>query len=281
MRNGLDYLNYQQYERALKFLRDAETRQKELNESEKLALKQGIERAQRGLREAADAESPYAKSERSHRRSGFAPAPAETRVTANTAQNKLPVQRSKTNRLAPRAPLASDSDDQGEPIRLASSETPVSNPASEANPATSPSPTSNVAAAIASEPHQPAAMPEIPQIPPVSQLADPTETSDSVHRLVGNEQIQAGPDAIGQQTPVTPRQTPVPPAETQQKGQPEPLASLPTLVPAPDLAAQPQNTIPASATPNAEPTAASVPAETTLSTTTAPHSRLSRVHSSK
>ena len=45
LRNGLDYLNYQQYERALKFLRDAEARKSELNDAEKLALKQGIERA--------------------------------------------------------------------------------------------------------------------------------------------------------------------------------------------------------------------------------------------
>ena len=45
LRNGLDYLSYQQYERSLKFLREAETRKKELNEAEQLALKQGIERA--------------------------------------------------------------------------------------------------------------------------------------------------------------------------------------------------------------------------------------------
>ena len=45
MRNGLDYLNYQQYERALKFLREAEANQKELTAPEIAALKQGIERA--------------------------------------------------------------------------------------------------------------------------------------------------------------------------------------------------------------------------------------------
>src|SRR5436190_21738763 len=46
LRNGLDYLQYQQYDRALNFLRDAEAREKELSDPEKLALKQGIERAQ-------------------------------------------------------------------------------------------------------------------------------------------------------------------------------------------------------------------------------------------
>ena len=45
LRNGLDYLSYQQYDRALKFLREAETHQKEFNDAEKLALKQGIESA--------------------------------------------------------------------------------------------------------------------------------------------------------------------------------------------------------------------------------------------
>src|SRR5262249_15357834 len=52
LRNGLDYLGYQQYERALKYLREAESHEKELIESERLALKQGIERAQNGLRAA-------------------------------------------------------------------------------------------------------------------------------------------------------------------------------------------------------------------------------------
>ncbi len=83
LRNGLDYLNYQQYERALKFLRDAETHKRELNDAEKLALKQGIESAQRGLREAADAEAPYALSERTARPRGFVPARADDRVASS------------------------------------------------------------------------------------------------------------------------------------------------------------------------------------------------------
>ena len=58
MRNGLDYLQYQQYERALKFLRDAEAKQKELGPTERQELKRGIEQAQAGLRAAADAATP-------------------------------------------------------------------------------------------------------------------------------------------------------------------------------------------------------------------------------
>ncbi len=74
MRNGLDYLNYQQFERALKFLRDAEARQKELTDPERLMLKQGIEarpgrtasRGRRGI--PLRAERAVAPSERIHRR---------------------------------------------------------------------------------------------------------------------------------------------------------------------------------------------------------------------
>ena len=44
LRNGLDYLNYQQYERGLRFLREAESHQSELTAPEKLTLKRGIER---------------------------------------------------------------------------------------------------------------------------------------------------------------------------------------------------------------------------------------------
>jgi len=52
LRTGWDYIQYEEYERALKFLREAETRQSELSDAERQTLKQGIERAQRGMREA-------------------------------------------------------------------------------------------------------------------------------------------------------------------------------------------------------------------------------------
>ncbi len=78
LRNGLDYLQYQQYERALKFLRDAEAREKELSAPERQELKRGIESAQAGLRAVADASNRYALSERSHRRNGFTPAIPES-----------------------------------------------------------------------------------------------------------------------------------------------------------------------------------------------------------
>ena len=100
LRNGLDYINYQEYERALRYLREAEVRQKELNDSERLALKQAIERAQRGLREAVGSEAPYALSRRSHRAGGFAPARA-----GNCHRRRQPGSRRGPGPLPPRPAL--------------------------------------------------------------------------------------------------------------------------------------------------------------------------------
>ena len=140
MRNGLDYLQYQQYERALKFLREAEAREKELTAAERQQLKQGIEQAQSGLRAAADAATPYALSDRSRHRSGFTPArpEAETAVAAR-AGSTCPADRSRLQAggravrsgdgagagrgaSAPHAGRVTADDTPGEPIRLTSAE---------------------------------------------------------------------------------------------------------------------------------------------------------------
>ena len=57
LRNGLDYIQYQEYERALKFLRDAEVRSKELSSAERLQLVRGSSSAG-GLRAVADVQYP-------------------------------------------------------------------------------------------------------------------------------------------------------------------------------------------------------------------------------
>ncbi len=126
LRNGLDYINYQEYERALKYLREAELRQKELSSSEKLALKQAIERAQRGLREAVGSQAPYALSQRTRRPGSFSPAKPSTQLAVRPA----------TQPARGNEPLAQtlnrEGDDQGQPIRLTGGEaaTPVSSPSS-------------------------------------------------------------------------------------------------------------------------------------------------------
>ncbi|MBV8383983.1 MAG: hypothetical protein JOZ63_15340, partial [Planctomycetaceae bacterium] len=69
LRNAWDYLEYQEYDRALALFREAEARKNELNDQQKLQLAQGIDRARRGLREAANASRP------SYARSGSLPRP--------------------------------------------------------------------------------------------------------------------------------------------------------------------------------------------------------------
>jgi len=128
LRNGLDYINYQEYERALKYLREAETRQKELNDSEKLALKQAIERAQRGLREAVGSQAPYALSRRSRRSGGFSPARPDTQIAAA----KPPASQLQGREALARTP-SSEGSDQGQPIRLAGAE--ITNPMPAVSPA--------------------------------------------------------------------------------------------------------------------------------------------------
>ena len=121
LRNGLDYLNYKEYERALKFLREVETRKDELNSAEKLILQKGIESAQRGLRQAAGTEYPYALTERSRNRRGFSAADPETHIAEQRGQTQAPTGTSKVERSNSTARLTNHSaDDRGEPIRLAS-----------------------------------------------------------------------------------------------------------------------------------------------------------------
>ncbi len=147
LRNGLDYIEYQEFDRALKYLREAEKRQAELNEPEKTRLKQAIERAQRGTRESIGTERPYAVSKRSLRSGGFAPAEAEPAIAARS--NKA------------RPAVASEGDDTAEPIRLAGAEAPAP-------------PSGRARSRVASAP---AALPDVPEAPAVAfqpKAADPS-----------------------------------------------------------------------------------------------------------
>ena len=122
LRNGLDYLDYGEFQRALKFLRETESRKNELNDGEILVLKKSIERAQRGLREAADVASPYALSDQARNRSGFNPSRPEARTASQYSTPKMPERRkSAPNQLNPPKPNVSDSD-EGESIQLARSD---------------------------------------------------------------------------------------------------------------------------------------------------------------
>ena len=172
LRNGLDYINYQEYERALKYLREAEARQKQLTDAEKLKLKQAIERAQRGLREAVGSQAPYALSRRSRQPGGFAPAQPDTRIGSLPASAEPRV-----SQALPRPVASREGDDLGQPIRLAGAEIATPSPVTAAkSPAPSPSPGAEPAADGMPQPlpigsDQPARLPDIPKLSQLHEQA--------------------------------------------------------------------------------------------------------------
>jgi hypothetical protein len=117
VRNGLDYIEYQEYERALKYLREAEARQAELTAAEKLVLKQGIENAQRGLREAVGAKTPYAASKRRSRAGGFTVAQRPKEARGRTLATEAAVAAASRN-VGIDADIPPDP--KGDPIQLTS-----------------------------------------------------------------------------------------------------------------------------------------------------------------
>jgi hypothetical protein len=177
LRNGLDYLNYGEYQRALKFLRETESRKDELNNAEKVVLQQSIERAQRGLREATDAESPYALSDQARNRNGFNPAKPDTRIASQNNRPRVPVRRKPmfNESSAPRSTV-SDSEDQGEPIRLARGDDVLAdtNPNNPVAPKSSRTDKENFT--DYHESNRPRQFPEIPELPRPSQELGDTAT---------------------------------------------------------------------------------------------------------
>jgi hypothetical protein len=211
LRNGLDYLSYQQYDRALKFLREAEARvdqqkarnvQKELNDAEVLTLKQGIDAAQRGLRRASDAESPYALSDQSRPGHGFTPAKSTARLAGNGNQARPPDRSVKVTSPAPSSLLGSDGDEQGEPIQLASSETPINDQVAQINPDRQSINNKNTPAPVHAESDEPVNVPETPQIPMVSRLPDLTEANGSDRLVAADDQDLVRPELPSNPTPV-------------------------------------------------------------------------------
>jgi len=92
LRNGMDYLAYREYDRALSFFRAIEARKDELSEGERQQLKKGIARAQDGKREAIN--SPRVVATRKGRAANPpgafalakapAPAPEPVQLTSGT-----------------------------------------------------------------------------------------------------------------------------------------------------------------------------------------------------
>jgi hypothetical protein len=238
LRNGLDYLQYQQYERALKFLRDAEAREKELSAAERQELKRGIEAAQSGLRAVADTSNRYALSERSRRRNGFTPAiPESEAVIAARPGSTGPAARDRANAgrddiggdtrstaVASRRNTSRMASDEapGEPIRLASVEATAAAPAPTGGPApdASPAPAANAA----------------PPIDPQSVTSEiPTLNAPALPNLTA---VPSSPDAASgnQPQPTTPREGAKP-----QGANPEPMSRTDVLTTEPPPATRLQD----------------------------------------
>ncbi len=225
LRNGIDYIKYQEYERALKYLREAESRQKELSEPEKLALKQAIERAQRGLREAVGSQTPYALSQRTQGAGVFAPARPETRIAA-ARPVRLPSETPQTViRTASR-----EGDDQGQPIQLAGAEITTTAAATAASAAPAPPETSLMPQPLPIGTGQPAELPIVSKPEAAAGSADAT-----AGKLAGSANASpttASEPASMAQTPVSPAPaggaaSPDAPADIQVSG----LAPLPPITP--------------------------------------------------
>jgi hypothetical protein len=181
LRNGLDYLNYKEYERALKFLREVETRKDELNDAEKLILKKGIETAKRGMRQAAGAESPYALSDSARNRNGFSPAKPESSIASlserpQAAPRKLVAKQAKrTSSFA-----TNDADDRGEPILLASGDAAPSNSSSGSQVAARSTQVDSALSVVNRDADRPRQFPDIPKLPKTAQRLDETDRGQNV-----------------------------------------------------------------------------------------------------
>jgi hypothetical protein len=211
LRNGVDYLNYQEYTRALRFLRAAESREKELNADELRTLKQGILQAQRGLREPA----PSDRLARSRRPGALAVAspPAGQPTARDNDGIQLAAATRSDDRLPPLpdANPAFDQDREPAAVRTASpAPSPTTPPASVA-PTALPEPTPLGAPSdAASKPSQPAGpeLPPIRDLPPVAPEQLPT--------------MPPGPSA----EPIRARAEATPPARLA-PAEPTPLPDLP------------------------------------------------------
>lgn len=172
LRNGWDYLKYQEYERALSFFNEASQRKAELNDAEKQALAQGLDEARRGIRDAA-----AGTTRRSYAKSGTSRPPGAITVAqpqkAGAATEPIQLTSGTNTTPAPRSETAIEASLPPLPVGFAPS-------AGQPAQAAAPQPVA-AAPAPASAPPLPATMeleasapPPIPGAPPVD--ASPAQT---------------------------------------------------------------------------------------------------------
>jgi hypothetical protein len=266
LRNGQDYVNYEQYDRALTFLREAEARQVELNVAERQQLKQALERAQRGLRQPGNAKkSRYAKT-RTNRAGAIASAttgqaptsPSGFQLTSGTQATEVPA-------AAPAPAVAAPA-----PARLPSIATPEPAPAPAPLPADVPAMPAPAAEPAPLElPAPTPAQSPAPAQPEPAPLALPASTM-----APASAQPEPAPLSLPEATPAPAQPEPPPlslptaepasalpaPEPAVSRPAPEPAAAMPVPEPAmPSPSAEPAMILPA---PEPEPVASMPSPET-------------------
>ncbi len=236
LRNGMDYLAYREYDRALGFFRAIENRQAELNPAEQLQLQKGIAKAQEGKREAVNSARSLAatKGRSAAKPGGFALAKA---APANDG-----IQLTGASAPAEAAPVA---------VALAAVVAPSPGPAPAAEPAQGAEPAPiPIPAEVASLP-EPAAIPAVPAslpaettsdgpmpvaLPPATRLAAaPADTPDPVFGARPAEPASAPADGLDLPSLPAPAAEPAPsPVVT-----PPPAAFVPSPSPGPAAEASP------------------------------------------
>jgi len=200
LRNGMDYLAYHEYDRALNFFRAVESRRNELNEAELAQLKKGIARAQQGKREAVN--SPRAAASRRGPSQGRAVDPAgglalarpttpeaSVQLTSGTIPASAPAP--ETSAAPTPAPAAGPEPTKPRPAPVVASDgldlptLPAAPPAAlpdlvappSVDPAPArpdPAPAAPAPAPIGLEPIAPADLPTLPTLPGPAPAVDPS-----------------------------------------------------------------------------------------------------------
>jgi len=244
LRNGWDYITYQEYERALNFFREAEQRQFELSDAERLRLKQGIDRARRGLREVASgvrSEPAYARSGPNRRPGSLAVAKP---ANAGKTYEREPIQLAgaPAGGINPKAVVRTSA--PAEAVTAAMPTVPATLPPTpDIEPAPLPAP-AGVPPLEAGPAEAPAANPSAlsaPELPPPPQdVPLPSLTADPVPAQA------AAPEPAQAQAPALDRSADLPLPEPAQAQAPAPV---PVPVPVPDQSAELPTPAPAAEAP--------------------------------
>ncbi len=226
LRNGQDYLSYRQYERALAFFREAEAREKDLNETDRALLRKGIQKARLGMREPDNTPEPVALQSqgRNPQRTGTfalarpttatptptpttAESPDEIQLAAAVAEPPKPKPKAKTRTSEPAAePAALTEPVEAVPTLSAepldSSLLPTAPP-----PLPEPEPVATPPALDKPATTAPAELPPLPEarVEPIPTAAPPTSTppparvapEPKVAVTPGPKPFTAMPDAAG------------------------------------------------------------------------------------